>query len=100
MADLMHYLNNKFHQFHTVLDLRLLADEAYSHFITEIYNGLGQIPPSFASGYTPAYSNLGYEILAYALEAITKKAFPNMIQQDIISRFNLSHTYYANAPRE
>ncbi|OTA86915.1 hypothetical protein M434DRAFT_81710 [Hypoxylon sp. CO27-5] len=60
----------------------------------EFFTGLANVPPSFAPSWTVGYSNMGYQILAYALEAITQKRFPNMVQSDIITKLNLSHTFY------
>ncbi|KAI1292978.1 beta-lactamase/transpeptidase-like protein [Xylaria venustula] len=64
----------------------------------EIFAGLALIPPSFASSHTPAYSNLAYQLLAYALEAITMKNFAQMLETDVLLRLGLNHTYYLTAP--
>ncbi|ORY63282.1 beta-lactamase [Pseudomassariella vexata] len=60
----------------------------------EFFAGLSNIPPSFAPSQTAGYSNAGYQILAYALESITGKKFPDMLQANIIDKLGLNHTYY------
>ena len=66
--------------------------------LTEFFNGLLRAPPSFAPSTTPAYTNTGYQILAYALEGITGKSFRSMMEESILSPLGLRHTYYGNAP--
>ncbi|KAI1773109.1 beta-lactamase/transpeptidase-like protein [Hypoxylon cercidicola] len=60
----------------------------------QFFTGLGNVPPSFQPSWTAGYSNMGYQILAYALEAITQKQFPQMLQADIIDKLNLQNTFY------
>jgi CubicO group peptidase (beta-lactamase class C family) len=64
----------------------------------ELFAGLGNVPPSFASSHTPGYSNLGFQLIAYALEDITRKRFADMLQNDIIRKLGLNHTYYNQVP--
>ncbi|KAI1344430.1 beta-lactamase/transpeptidase-like protein [Xylariaceae sp. FL0016] len=66
----------------------------------QFFNGLANIPPSFAPAETPGYSNMGYQLLAYALETITKKNFTNMVQDDLITKIGLNSTYYQAPPTE
>jgi CubicO group peptidase (beta-lactamase class C family) len=65
---------------------------------TEFFNGLLRAYPSFAPFTTPAYTNTGFQILAYALEAIKGKSFEEMMQESILRPLGLRHTYYRNAP--
>lgn len=65
---------------------------------TEFFNGLLRAYPSFAPFTTPAYTNTGFQILAYALEAIKGKSFEAMMQESILRPLGLNHTYYRNAP--
>lgn len=37
---------------------------------------------------------MGYQILAYALQAITQKQFAPMLQSDIIDKLELQKTFY------
>ncbi|KAK8041068.1 beta-lactamase/transpeptidase-like protein [Apiospora phragmitis] len=64
----------------------------------QFFDGLGNVPPSFSTAWTVGYSNVGYQILAYALEAMTGKKFADMIQSDVIDKLNLGHTYYQKPP--
>ncbi|KAI0877524.1 beta-lactamase/transpeptidase-like protein [Hypoxylon argillaceum] len=65
---------------------------------TQVFAGLGIVPPSFVPSHTPGYSNLGYQLLAYALEAITGKKFADMLKSTVIDRLGLTHTYYDQVP--
>ncbi|KAK6953659.1 hypothetical protein Daesc_005964 [Daldinia eschscholtzii] len=60
----------------------------------QFFTGLGNVPPSFSPSWTTGYSNAGYQILSYALEAITRKKYPEMLQADIIDKLGLEHTFY------
>ncbi|KAI8631782.1 beta-lactamase/transpeptidase-like protein [Xylariaceae sp. FL1651] len=72
--------------------------EAVSCSRAQLFAGLANTPPSFAPSQTPAYSNLGFQLLAYALENITKRSFAQMLQTDIIHKLGLNHTYYVQVP--
>ncbi|KAI0179790.1 beta-lactamase/transpeptidase-like protein [Hypoxylon sp. FL1284] len=61
---------------------------------SQFFSGLANIPPSFQPSWTTGYSNMGYQILAYALEALTQKKFASMLQTDIIDKLNLQNTFY------
>lgn len=65
---------------------------------TEFFNGLLQTYPSYAPFQTPAYTNTGYQILAYALEGITGKKFQDLMREHVLEPLGLKHTYYNNAP--
>ncbi|KAI0891918.1 beta-lactamase/transpeptidase-like protein [Annulohypoxylon nitens] len=60
----------------------------------EFFTGLANVPPSFSPSWTAGYSNMGYQILAYALQAITQKQFAPMLQSDIIDKLELQKTFY------
>ncbi|KAK7966229.1 beta-lactamase/transpeptidase-like protein [Apiospora aurea] len=64
----------------------------------QLFDGLGNVPPSFSTSWTVGYSNVGYQILAYVLEAITGKKFADMVQSDVIDKLGLGHTYYQKPP--
>ncbi|KAK8047495.1 beta-lactamase-like 1 [Apiospora saccharicola] len=66
--------------------------------IIELFDGLGNVPPSFSTAWTVGYSNVAYQILAYALEAIMSKKFANMVQSDVIDKLGLERTYYQKPP--
>ncbi|KAI0849509.1 beta-lactamase/transpeptidase-like protein [Daldinia vernicosa] len=61
---------------------------------TKFFSGLAAVPPSFSPSWTAGYSNAGYQILSYALEAITKKRYAEMLQADIIDKLELKNTFY------
>ncbi|KAK0624559.1 beta-lactamase/transpeptidase-like protein [Bombardia bombarda] len=65
---------------------------------TEFFNGLLQVQPSYAPFVTPAYTNTGFQILAYALESIKGKSFKSMMEESVLRPLGLNHTYYNNAP--
>ncbi|KAI0412044.1 beta-lactamase/transpeptidase-like protein [Xylaria grammica] len=64
----------------------------------QLFAGLAIVPPSFVPSNTPAYSNLAYQLLSYALETITRKSFTQMVESDIIQRLGLNRTYYRQTP--
>lgn len=66
--------------------------------MTALFEGLANVPPSFAPSQTAGYSNLGYQFLAYALESITGKNYTDMIESDVIGALDLGNTYYRDAP--
>ncbi|KAK3355725.1 beta-lactamase/transpeptidase-like protein [Neurospora tetraspora] len=45
-----------------------------------------------------AYTNTGFQILAYALESIKGKPFQTLMEESILHPLNLSHTFYNKAP--
>ncbi|OTA56263.1 beta-lactamase/transpeptidase-like protein [Hypoxylon sp. EC38] len=66
---------------------------------TQFFEGVKKLPPSFSSYVTPAYSDIGYTLLGYALEEITGKSFSSMVQSRIIKPLGLKRTYYTT-PRD
>ena len=66
---------------------------------TEYFKGFSKMPPSFAPYTTPTYSDISYQLLAYALENITGRRFQDMIEQDLFKKLGLQNTYYS-APND
>ncbi|KAK3328771.1 beta-lactamase/transpeptidase-like protein [Apodospora peruviana] len=64
---------------------------------TQFFEGLGKAYPSFAPWKTPAYSNIAFQLLAYALESITGKSFEDMLESNVMSPLGLNRTYYNSA---
>ncbi|KAF1850311.1 beta-lactamase/transpeptidase-like protein [Cucurbitaria berberidis CBS 394.84] len=64
----------------------------------KFFRGLGSMFPSYPPWQTASYSNVGYQIFAYALESFTKKRFVDILNNRIIKPLGLEHTYYENAP--
>lgn len=54
--------------------------------------------PSYLPWQTASYSNIGYQLLAYALENMTGKKFVDVLYDRVITPLGLQHTYYENAP--
>lgn len=44
---------------------------------------------------TPAYSDIGYVLLGYALEAMTGKPFQQSFEDKLVKPLNLSRTFYS-----
>ncbi|KAI0136847.1 beta-lactamase/transpeptidase-like protein [Xylariales sp. AK1849] len=77
------------------VELTPVCGEYYLCTRQQLFAGLSHVPPSWGPDQTPGYSNLAYQLLAYALEEITQKNFPEMLQSDVIDKLGLSHTYYS-----
>ncbi|KAI1770345.1 beta-lactamase/transpeptidase-like protein [Hypoxylon cercidicola] len=60
----------------------------------QFFEGISRLSPSFASFITPAYSDIGYTLLALALEQMTGKTFGTMVQDRVITPLGLNHTFY------
>lgn len=54
--------------------------------------------PSFLPWQTASYSNIGYQLLAYALEAMTNRTFVDILYDRVIKPLDLKSTYYEYAP--
>ena len=50
--------------------------------------------PSFPAEASPAYSNVAYMLLAYALEEISGKDWPSLLANNILEPLGLTSTYY------
>ncbi|OCL14694.1 beta-lactamase/transpeptidase-like protein [Glonium stellatum] len=60
----------------------------------KFFDGVTSLYPSFPVWDTPAYSNIAYQILAYALENMTGKSFPTSLYEKVLTPLNLTNTYY------
>lgn len=60
-----------------------------SAFLKDLINH----PPVFAPFTTPIYSNAAFGVLAFALENITNKSFPDMMAS-MYTKLNLTKTSY------
>lgn len=52
-----------------------------------------QTYPLAKSYRTPNYSNMAFQLLAYAVENITGKAFPDLVVEQLIEPLDLHRTY-------
>lgn len=66
---------------------------------TQFFQTFQHLYPAFASAETPAYSNIAFQIFAYALESITGKSFQSSVEDQILTPLALTSTYY-NTPNE
>ncbi|KAI0424707.1 beta-lactamase/transpeptidase-like protein [Xylaria sp. FL1042] len=65
----------------------------------QFFQGLRRLPPSFSPFVTPAYSDIGYVLLGYALEKMTGKPFQHSFEDNVVNPLNLSRTFYS-APND
>ena len=56
--------------------------------------------PVSQSFQTPNYSNMAFQILAYAVEKITGTPFPDLVTQQLIEPLNLTRTFVTNPDDE
>ncbi|KAI1472219.1 beta-lactamase/transpeptidase-like protein [Daldinia caldariorum] len=61
---------------------------------TQFFEGLSKLPPSFSPFVTPAYSDIGYTLLGYALQQMTGKYFGTIVQDRVIKPLGLNRTFY------
>jgi CubicO group peptidase (beta-lactamase class C family) len=54
--------------------------------------------PSYPAWQTATYSNVAYQLLAYALENITGKKYVAILNERVIKPLALNRTYYENPP--
>lgn len=54
--------------------------------------------PSYPPWQTATYSNVGYQLLAYALENISGKPFKQILNERVFNPLDLRRTYYEDAP--
>ncbi|KAK2878142.1 hypothetical protein FQN49_001117 [Arthroderma sp. PD_2] len=54
--------------------------------------------PTLAPSWGPAYSNVAFALLQYALENMTNQSFPDLFASKLIKPLNLKDTYYTKAP--
>jgi hypothetical protein len=63
--------------------------------ISEFFDGILETQPIAATSSTPLYSNAGYQILGYALEAIAQKPFHEILMERIIEPLGLSRSSHS-----
>ena len=56
--------------------------------------------PSYPTFQTATYSNIAYQLLAYALESITEKKFTDVLESRVLKPLGLNRTYYDTPPDE
>ncbi|CRG89351.1 hypothetical protein PISL3812_06387 [Talaromyces islandicus] len=58
---------------------------------TQYLQGILQAHPTFPTAHTPSYSNANFQILAYALEAMTNETYDTLLSRDLIKPLGLEH---------
>ncbi|KAI1303851.1 beta-lactamase/transpeptidase-like protein [Xylaria venustula] len=61
----------------------------------QFFQGLRKLPPSFSPFVTPAYSDIAYVLLGYALQTMTGKPFQQSFQDILVKPLNLTRTFYS-----
>ncbi|KAI8625425.1 beta-lactamase/transpeptidase-like protein [Xylariaceae sp. FL1651] len=59
---------------------------------TEFFKGMEGLHPVTSVFHTPIYSNIAFQILAYAVEGMANKSFTDIFQSSIIERLGLKRT--------
>ncbi|OTA84497.1 hypothetical protein M434DRAFT_83248 [Hypoxylon sp. CO27-5] len=59
----------------------------------QFFQGIGKFYPSLAPFQTPAYSNVAFQLLGYALETITGTTFQTLLENTVIKPLGLNHTF-------
>jgi CubicO group peptidase (beta-lactamase class C family) len=60
---------------------------------TEAFAKIARQYPIAPSDHTPAYSNMAFQLLAYAVEKIACTAFPNLVQKKLLKPLKLNRTF-------
>ncbi|KAL2125963.1 hypothetical protein VTI74DRAFT_2077 [Chaetomium olivicolor] len=59
----------------------------------ESFAKIKNIRPVSSSYYTPSYSNMAFQLLGYAVEKITGKSFPSLVEKKLLKPLNLHRTF-------
>ncbi|KAJ8114270.1 hypothetical protein ONZ43_g4943 [Nemania bipapillata] len=59
----------------------------------QFFNGIERFYPSLAPFTSPAYSNVAFQLLGYALETITGKTFDILLKDTVIGPLGLNNTF-------
>jgi hypothetical protein len=62
--------------------------------VLEFFANFARYYPAVAVADTPIYSNVAYQILAYAMQAITGKDFTDSLDDALLGPLNLTRTFY------
>ena len=69
-----------------LIDYRLTSSPAF-------FQGLQSLHPITAASNTPVYSNIAFQILSYAIEAMTSRSFEDSLKQAVLRPLNMTRTY-------
>ncbi|KAB8229534.1 serine hydrolase domain-containing protein [Aspergillus alliaceus] len=59
---------------------------------SEFFDGVLKSHPILHTSSTPIYSNPSFQILAYALEAMTNQTYPSLLQKDLVKPLGLTRS--------
>ncbi|GAW23429.1 hypothetical protein ANO14919_129880 [Xylariales sp. No.14919] len=59
----------------------------------QFFHGIEQFYPSFSPFTTPAYSNVAFQLLGYALETITGETFESLLEERVLKPLGLNNTF-------
>ncbi|KAI0967244.1 beta-lactamase/transpeptidase-like protein [Xylaria arbuscula] len=59
----------------------------------QFFSGIEQFYPSLPPFTTPAYSNVAFQLLCYAMETITGKTFESLLEETVLKPLGLNHTF-------
>ncbi|KAI1075760.1 beta-lactamase/transpeptidase-like protein [Whalleya microplaca] len=59
----------------------------------QFFAGIAKFYPSFVPFQTPAYSNVGFQLLGYALEEITGQSFQTLLEDTVINPLGLNNSF-------
>ena len=71
-------------------NILLLADQ-----MSDFFNKFGKKHPVYAPYTTPLYSNNGFAILGFVIEAVTNKTYAEYMQEAVFKPLGLTHTTVA-----
>ncbi|KAJ6007095.1 hypothetical protein N7499_000759 [Penicillium canescens] len=71
---------------------QLTCESAYACGRKQFFDGVFRARPLAATSHTPLYSNAGYQILGYALEAIAKADYEDILIDRLIKPLNLTRS--------
>lgn len=66
---------------------------------SEFFRGISQRHPVFAPQTTAVYSNSGFRILGYVLEAMSRTSYNTLVQSKVLGPLGLTDTSAALPPR-
>ncbi|KAM0818246.1 putative Beta-lactamase family protein-like protein [Seiridium cardinale] len=61
---------------------------------SQFFAGIANFAPSVGTFQTPTYSDIGFQLLGYALEEITGQDFQTLMQNTVLTPLGLNNTYY------
>lgn len=63
---------------------------------TEAFAKITRAAPISPSDHTPAYSNMAFQLLGYAVAKITDTPFPELVKKKVLDPLKLTRTFLTN----